>query len=260
MKIGLSTSCLYPLETEKSLLGVAKANIKATEIFFNANCELEKEFVAELKAIKDEYGMEVLAVHPTMSLAESFMLFSNYPRRYSEGISQYERYAEIACELGAEYIVMHGGKPNRALDNNGYFERFSRVAETVKKHGAVLLQENVAKFRAGNLDALKNMKDYLGDSAAFCLDIKQCVRGGYSPFDALKTLGDSVKHIHISDNTDGDDCMLPLAGNFDFPAFFDLCKSIGYKGNAIVEVYSDAYENEAELYASYHNFVKKFNF
>ncbi|MBO4432808.1 MAG: sugar phosphate isomerase/epimerase [Clostridia bacterium] len=260
MKIGLSTSCLYPLETEKALLCVAKAGIKTTEIFFNANCELEKEFVAQLKAIKDEYGMDVVSVHPTMSLAESFMLFSNYPRRYEEGISQYERYAEIACLLGAKYIVMHGGKPNRALDNNGYFERFAGVAERVKNNGAVLLQENVVKFRAGDLDVLKSMKKYLGDSAAFCLDIKQCMRGGYSPFEALKTLGDSVKHIHISDNTENDDCMLPLSGDFDFPAFFDLAKCVGYTGDAIVEVYNYAYKEEEELYAAYRNFIKKINF
>ena len=260
MKIGVSTSCFYPLETEKSLLNVAKAGIKTTEIFFNANCELEKDFVAELKAIKDGYGVEVVSIHPTMSLAESFMLFSNYPRRYREGISQFKRYAEIALELGAKYIVMHGGKPNKALDNKGYFERFSGVAETVRENGAVLLQENVVNFRAGNIEVLRDMKEYLGKDAAFCLDIKQAVRGGYSPFAALETLGDSVKHIHISDNNESDDCMLPLAGNFDFSAFFKLCEKVGYEGDAIIEVYRDAYREEREIYDSYKNFTEKLKF
>ena len=170
MRIGVSTSCLYPLETEKALLDVAKAGIKTTEIFFNANCELEKGFVSELKAITDEYGVKVLSVHPTMSLAESFMLFSAYERRYREAIEQYKRYAEIAAEFGAKYIIMHGGKPNRVLDNSGYFERFAGIAETVRINGATLLQENVVKFRAGNISVLSDMKQYLGDEAAFCLD------------------------------------------------------------------------------------------
>ncbi len=257
MKIGVSTSCFYPLETEKSLLSVAKAGVKTTEIFFNANCELQKGFVNELKAIIDEYGITVTSVHPTMSLAESFMLFSAYERRYKEGISQYIRYAEIAQELGGGYIIMHGGKPNKVLDNNGYFYRFSQIAEIVKEHGAILLQENVAKYRAGNLSVLESMKDYLGDSAAFCLDIKQCIRGGYSPFDAISALGSSVKHIHISDNTADNDCMLPLSGNFDFFAFFELAKEAGYKGDAIVEVYRDAYKTQDELYKSYKNLIEK---
>ncbi|MBO7520183.1 MAG: sugar phosphate isomerase/epimerase [Clostridia bacterium] len=256
MKIGVSTSCLYPLETEKALLGVAKAGIKTTEIFFNANCELEKDFVAGLKKTKDEYGIEIVSVHPTMSLAESFMFFSNYQRRYVEGMDFYKRYAEIAGELGAKYIIMHGGKPNRVLDNRGYFERFAHIAEAVRKNGAVLLQENVVKFRAGDIGVLADMKEYLGDSAAFCLDIKQCVRGGYSPFSALGILKDSVKHIHISDNTEDNDCMLPLSGNFDFSAFFELCERVNYKGDAIVEVYRDSYEKPEELYTAYRNFSK----
>lgn len=260
MKIGVSTSCLYPLETEKSLLSVAQAGVKTTEIFFNANCELEKDFVDLLKGIKDEYGIDVVSVHPTMSLAESFMLFSAYDRRYAEGIDQYKRYAEIAAELGAKYVIMHGGKPNRVLDNNGYFERFSGIAQAVRQSGAVLLQENVVKFRAGDLSVLKDMKEYLGDEAAFCLDIKQCIRGGYSPFEALDLLKNSVKHIHISDNSPDNDCMLPMCGNFDFSAFFGLCRQLRYGGDAIVEVYRDAYSEEGELYAAYNNLIKSINF
>lgn len=260
MRIGVSTSCLYPLETEKSLLSVVKAGVKTTEIFFNANCELEKGFVAQLKAIKDEYGADIVSVHPTMSLAESFMLFSNYPRRYEEGVSQFKRYTEIAAELGAKYIIMHGGKPNRAIDNREYFERFLNLAEMIKKGGATLLQENVVRFRAGSLETLRAMAEYSGGKANFCLDIKQCIRGGYSPFEALKTLKTAVKHIHISDNNGQDDCMLPLSGNFDFIGFFDLAKSVGYDGDAIIEVYRDAYGEERELYASYEKFVKSINF
>ena len=256
MRIGVSTSCLYPLETEKALLSVAKAGINTTEIFFNANCELEKDFVTVLKRIKDEYGVDVVSVHPTMSLAESFMFFSNYQRRYAEGMEFYKRYAEIAGELGAKYIIMHGGKPNRVLDNRGYFERFAQISESVRQNGAVLLQENVVKFRAGDIGVLADMKEYLGDNAAFCLDIKQCIRGGYSPFSALGILKNSVKHIHISDNTKDSDCMLPLCGDFDFAAFFELCKEVDFVGDAIVEVYRDSYKNPEELYASYRDFSK----
>lgn len=260
MKIGVSTSCLYPLETEKALSGVAKAGIKTTEIFFNAECELKDGFISILKSIKDEYGIKIVSIHPTMSLAESFMLFSNYPRRYKEGIEQYKRYAEIANRLDAKFIIMHGGKPNRAIDNSEYFYRFSSIREMIKRDGADLLQENVVNFRAGNLEVLKNMKDSLGQNAAFCLDIKQCIRGGYSPFDALSVLGDTVKHIHISDNKPDNDCMLPGQGGFDFISFFKLCNKVGFKGDAIVEVYRDAFVEDEELYESYTKFTEFLNF
>lgn len=257
MRIGLSTSCLYPLETEKALCAVCEKGCECTEIFFNALCELEEDFVDNLLEIKNRYNTPVVSVHPTMSLSESFMLYSAYERRYKEGLDWYKRYAEIAATLGAKYIIMHGGKPNKVLDDLGYIERFSQIAEAVEENGAVLLQENVVKFRAGNLDFLKLMKSTLKDKANFCLDIKQCIRGNYSPFDALEVLRESVKHIHISDSTPDNDCLVPSCGNFDFESFFLLAKEVGFKGDAMVEVYRDAYGDYAELFDTYKKFMGK---
>lgn len=248
--IGVSTACLYPLETEKSFETLGKSGIGTTEIFFNALCELSPKFIRQLKKIKDEYGMKVVSVHPTMSLAESFMLFSAYARRYDEGISQYKRYAEVAAELGAEYIIMHGGKPNDVLDNYGYCERFARIADAVKESGAQLLQENVVNYRAGNLEMLKYMAETL-DDVGFCIDVKQSVRGGYSPFDALEAVSGHIRHLHISDHTAENDCMLPLRGNFDFAGFFKTADDLGYCGAAMIEVYRNAYKNTEEISESY---------
>ena len=85
MKIGVSTACFYPLETEKALLKVAQSGVACTEVFFNALCELQPSFINELSKIQQEYNTCITAVHPTMSLAESFMLFSAYERRFAEG-------------------------------------------------------------------------------------------------------------------------------------------------------------------------------
>ena len=91
MKIGVSTASYYPLETEVALEEIGKSGIKTTEIFFNAECELKCSFIDILEDIKDKYGINVTAVHPTMSLAESFMFFSAYERRYRQGLDEYAR-------------------------------------------------------------------------------------------------------------------------------------------------------------------------
>ena len=101
MEIGVSTSCFYPLETEVALENLGKAGIKHTEIFFNALSELKQSFVDMLLDIQSEYGITVASLHPTMSLAESFMIFSNYERRYREAEDQFRRYSEFAARLGA---------------------------------------------------------------------------------------------------------------------------------------------------------------
>ena len=41
MDIGVSTACLYPLETEKALYELAKREVKNVEIFINSVDELE---------------------------------------------------------------------------------------------------------------------------------------------------------------------------------------------------------------------------
>ncbi len=251
MKIGISSSCLYPMYTEESFRLIASQGVELSEIFFNANCELQPPFIKNLSEIKNEYGITLSSIHPTMSLAESFMLFSNYDRRFNEGIEMYKRYGEIAASLGAKYVIMHGGKPNGTMDNYGYFDRFARVAEVVRQNGATLLQENVVNFRAGSLEALEDMSNYLGDSVNFCLDVKQSLRGGYSPYDVLHLLGDKIKHLHLSDSNEKYDCMLPLTGNFDFKKFLNTAKQCGYKGDAVVEVYRVAFGEPQELFDSH---------
>lgn len=251
MKIGISSSCLYPMYTEESFAYIAQNGVELSEIFFNANCELQPPFIKQLKEIKDEYAITLSSVHPTMSLAESFMLFSNYDRRFYEGLDMYKRYGEIAAELGAKYVIMHGGKPNGTMDNHGYFDRFAKVSELVRQSGATLLQENVVNFRAGSLEALADMSDYLGNNVSFCLDVKQSIRGGYSPYDVLHLLGNKIKHLHLSDSNEKYDCMLPLEGNFDFKLFLDTAKQCGYTGDAVIEVYRSAYDDPNELFAAH---------
>lgn len=251
MKIGISSSCLYPMYTEESFKLIAQQGVELSEIFFNANCELEPPFIKQLCDIKNEYGIEIKSVHPTMSLAESFMLFSNYDRRFNEGIEIFKRYGEIAAQLGAKYVIMHGGKYNGTMDNHGYFDRFALVADAVKQNGATLLQENVVNFRAGSLESLEDMSNYLGDNVNFCLDVKQSIRGGYSPYDVLRLLGGKIKHLHISDSNDKYDCMLPLDGNFNFKKFLGEAINCGYTGDAVIEVYRAAFGKPDELFQSH---------
>ena len=210
-----------------------------------------------MREIKDEYGIEIPSIHPTMSLAESFMLFSNYDRRFNEGLEIYNRYGEIAAQLDAKYVIMHGGKYNGTMDNHGYFDRFARVAEVVRQNGATLLQENVVNCRAGSLESLEDMSNYLGDDVNFCLDVKQSLRGGYSPYDVLHLLKGKIKHLHLSDSNEQFDCMLPLDGNFDFKKFLNEAVECGYTGDAVIEVYRAAFDDPNELFDSHQKLLSQ---
>lgn len=251
MKLGLSTASFYPLETEIALEQIGKMGIKNTEIFFNAECELKSSFIYILGDIIDHYGITVSAVHPTMSLAESFMFFSAYDRRFYEGLKQYARYSEIAAELGAKYIIMHGGKPNGILSDEEYCERYMALNRETTKNGVYVLQENVVHHRSGDIEFLRSMRDILGSDAKFCLDIKQSIRSGFDPQGLLEEFYPNIHHLHISDHSLAGDCLLPLNGNFNFEGFFKFLNKNQYDGSAVIEVYSSIYKDYSEITASF---------
>ncbi len=251
MKIGISTASFYPIETEIALEEVGKTGAKTTEIFFNAESELKSSFVDILYDIKNRYGIEVVSVHPTMSLAESFMMFSAYERRFYEALDSYSRYSEIAAELGAKYIIMHGGKPNGILSDEEYCQRYMQLKDAASKNGVTVLQENVAHHRAGEIEFMRSMRDILGDDAEFCIDIKQSIRCGYDPIELTKEFLANTRHYHISHHSTASDCLLPGNACFDFIDFFTILKDSGYNGSCIIEVYSNAYRQLSEIEDSY---------
>ncbi len=256
MKIGVSSACFYPLETELALEKIGKAGIKTAEIFFNCESELKDSFTDILLDIKEKYGIEITSIHPTMSLAESFMIFSAYERRFRESVEKYRKYSEAAQKLGAKYIIMHGGKPNGILSDEEYCERYMTLKEATLQNGVTVLQENVRNFRSGDIEFMRSMVDILGYDAEFCLDIKQSVRCGLEPIALVKEFLPYTKHFHISDHSLAGDCLLPMCGNFDFKSFFEILKEHSYNGSMMIEVYRHSYKEFEEIYKS-HNKISE---
>lgn len=256
MNIGVSTASFYPLETEEALKEIGKNGVKNTEIFFNAQCELKPAFIDILKDITDEYGINVKAIHPTLSLAEPFAIFSSYDRRFYESLETFARYSEIAAEFGAKYIILHGGRPDLKMTDEEYCERYMALKEVTLKNGVTVLQENVVNYRAGNIEFMRAMCDILGKDAEFCFDIKQSVRCGYPPLDLVKEFKEYIHHYHISDHSIAGDCFLPGNGGFDFSALFNMLKSDNKDLSFIIEVYSNAYKDYSEIFESYKHIIK----
>ena len=101
------------------------------------------------------------------------------------------------------------------------------------------------------------MSNYLGDLANFTLDVKQCIRAGYSVLQIATAMDFKIRHVHISDHCPSADCLLPLKGGFDFKAFFSLLKSKGYDGDFMIEVYKDAYKDTSEIFDSFEKLKKQ---
>lgn len=256
MKTGMSSACFYPLETEKSVKKCGEMGFKNIEIFVNSYCELNGTIRDEIKAICDYYGMKVCSVHPFTSFAESFVFFGSYSRRIDDGIEFYKNYFEFASFLGAGLINLHGAKTLYTVDNEEYFDRYARLFEAGKQFGVTVSQENVVDYRSQSPVFIKRMSDYLGDNFALTLDLKQCRRAGEKALDFIDAVGEKIKAVHISDFANGKDCIPPLEGNEDFKTIVNALKSKGYSGEFLIELYSNGFENEAQIVTAAEKFDK----
>ena len=251
MNIGLSSSCFYPLETEKSIEEIGKLGIKTSEIFFNSPIEMESPIINEVIRIKNYYEISIDSVHPCTSSCEPFFFFSDYERRFIDMLEFYKRYMESCNKLGAEILIIHGARDNMKITQEEYFERFSRIYREGKKFGVTVAQENVFRHKSGDPEFLKKMKKYMKDDFKFVFDLKQMRRCAYKEDDFLNELLENIVNVHISDSSEDEKCLPPGEGNYNLKGFIERLKSSGYNGNCLIELYRSNYNDYSQLKDSY---------
>ncbi len=250
MKVGASTSNFYPRPLEEALDTVLSLGIRHTEIFFNAVCELEPPFVDEMRRRLDAHGATAHAIHPHTSFMEPHFLFSVYERRADEMVENYKRNFEAAARLGARYLVLHGDRAQSQLTLEQSLERYERLYDLGTTFGVRVAQENVVRFRAESLAYIRALRQRLGEKAAFVLDVKQTVRCGHTIEEVAEAMGDAIVHVHVSDHTAEQDCLLPGEGTFDFGRLRDVLHARQYDGAVLMELYRRNFPDAAALKAA----------
>lgn len=243
----ISTACLYPLETEKSLAALLKLGFRQFEVFVNCESEFSDGFISLLDSELRPYDAKVYSMHLFTCGLEPFMFFSDYPRRFHDSVDQYSRYFEKAARLGAKIVVFHGDRRDSKLPFEEFCERFAALSEAAEREGVTLAQENVARCRGATAEAICGMKRLLGSRVRFVLDVKQALRAGESPLDMCDAMGENISCVHLSDSTAQCDCLLPGNGDFDFPSFLSRLRRYSYLGPLIIEVYSGCFKKLDEL-------------
>ena len=256
MNLGISSACLYPELTEKAVRFLCESGASEIEVFFNSACEMQGEILSEISHIVKANGTKVVSVHPFTSGFEPFMLFSDYERRFEDGLRFCKTYFEAMHTLGAEILVLHGDRKDSRHSDERYFERYLKLFREAKKEGICVAQENVCRCRSYELEFIENMKSALKDEVAFVLDLKQASRSGLDFKAVLSAMGDRLVHLHLNDCDEQNDCLLPGRGNRDFKELFEIFKNNGYKGSGVIEVYRQNFDKPSELIESL-NYLNK---
>lgn len=252
MSVGVSTACFYPELTENAVKFLCENGVSQMEIFFNSACEIKGKIFSEICACVRENSAKVVSVHPFSSAFEPLMLFSDYERRFEDGLEFYKKYFDVCNALGAEILVLHGDRADRTDCDDRYFERYRRLYQAAKQQGVTVAQENVAYCRSKDVKFIKKMHDILGDEVAFVLDLKQARRSGVDFCDLVSAMGSRLVHLHANDYDDNSDCLLPGQGKSDFAEIFSTLYKNGFCGESIIEVYRSNYGNYNELVSSMH--------
>ncbi|MBQ8731910.1 MAG: sugar phosphate isomerase/epimerase [Oscillospiraceae bacterium] len=256
--IGISTASLYPEELEKALQFLAENGIGQTELFFNCMTEIEPEFTRLYRNCTRDYGIRIAATHPFTCPLEPLLFFSGYQRRTQESLELYRKFFDFTAEVGGNIFVFHGAKYQTPCEDQQYFDVFGQLQDLATQSGVIIAQENVCRCKSRSLDFLKDMKAYLGDKALFTLDLKQAIRSEESPFAIIDALGSSIVHLHISDSTAENDCLVPLDGTFDFDGLFRQMEALSYQGVYLVEVYRNSYREASDLVEKVHIFTDRY--
>lgn len=249
MRAGISTACLYPALLEKSLSTLLSMDFSLFEVFINTCSEMKNDYLMDLKRMLEDRGATVKSVHPFTSGYEGFLLFSDYERRFFDGLDFYRRYLETCNQLGASILVLHGKKADgkSPISEELYFERYLRLFELGRTYGVTVAQENVNLFLSDSPEFVRRMKSYCGENCAFVFDVKQAVRGGVAPFELCGAMGEKIVHVHLNDNSPESDCLLPGFGTMDFPCLLGQLRRFGYDGDLMIEVYRKSFHALPEL-------------
>ena len=261
-KLGISTAVFYPMEAMRAFdIICCKSDYKICEIFINTKSETERDFLNEIKLKADDNGVRITAVHPYFSGYESFLFFTDYPRRIYDSIDLYRQFFEAAAFWGAEYINFHGLKKEvQNFPAEKYAENFLMLSDEAKKYGVEVLQENVADTYCSSSDFIQEISKIAesnNKNIRFTLDFKHALIAGEDILEMIDIMGENLVHIHFNDmnmthleNISRRSCRLPFLGNLDYNIIFKKLFDINYIGNYIIEVYRNNYETETDIIES----------
>lgn len=247
MQIGISTANLYPMTVEDALSSIGGLGAKTAEVFVNTVSELTPEFAAAMKQRATQHGMTIRSLHSYTSCFEPYLLFSQYERRFEDGLLVFDPIFKAAADMGAAFVILHGDRDPGVLPAEQSIARFEALYDRGQQHGVTLLQENVVRFRACQPAFVREMRKVLGDKAQFTFDFKQCRRTGIPYEEMIDAMRGAIRHVHISDSDAEHDCLMPGAGQEDLVSTLRLLKDAGFDGAVIIELYRHNFDKIEEL-------------
>lgn len=254
MRIGFSTASFFKKElTEDALVSIGKLGASCCEVFLGSYSEYTQRFAKLLKSRKN--GVDIVSVH-TLNQQYEPDLFNQVERARKDSETILHKVARAANIVGARYYTFHGPAMLRRVNYSFDYEKLGKRIEELcsyvreNSYGTTsLTYENVHWCYSNTPEFFQNIIPN-APSLKTCLDVKQALQSGFLPEKYIDAMGNRLTNVHLCDYNNGKTA-LPGKGAFDFEKLFGVLLSSGYRGDAMIEVYSGDYDGYDELARSF---------
>ncbi len=244
IRVGMSTTCVYPLEPEQAFRLAKLAGFDGIEIMVTQE-ELTQD-PRHLLDLSRRYALPIISIHAPVLLLTHFV-WGRDPR------VKLARTAQLARAVGADTVVVH--PPFRW--QSSYASNFlAIVRELSAQYGVEIAVENMFPWRAAG----RNLKAYapgwdtrLMDCDAVTLDFSHAALSGVSSLEFANDLAGRLRHVHLCDGSGAigegqifDEHLLPGHGREPVAEVLELLTERGWDGAIVAEVNTRRAKTERE--------------
>ncbi|MBX3098955.1 MAG: sugar phosphate isomerase/epimerase [Salinibacterium sp.] len=244
IRIGMSTSCVFPLSTEDAFRLAEQAGFDGIEVMVTQD-PTTRDSVG-LTRLAHRFRLPILSVHAPV-LTRSQFVWSTDPAH------KLERSAELAARLGATTVVVH--PPYRWQMR--YARRFvDHVAAVSARYGVEVAVENMFPLTVGpvTLRVFSPGPDPTTSDApaAVTLDFSHAALAGRDSLEMTMAAGDRLRHVHLCDGTGSmaeghrDEHLVPGHGTQPVAEVLQYLGHRRWQGSLIAEVATGAAATDSE--------------
>jgi len=244
IRIGMSTSCVYPLGTESAFRLARQAGFDGVEVMVTA--ERTTQRASALLALADRHELPVMSIHAPVLFLTQWM--------WGDARGKLERSAELANAVGASSVVVH---PPFVWQYR-YARRFTElVREISEASGVELCVENMFSWKVGRrvLRAYAPSIDPTAmDVDAMTLDFSHASLSGRDSLELALAMGDRLRHVHLCDGSRSvlegqvsDQHLIPGRGSQPVAEVLSHLASQDWDGQIVAEVHTSARSPQGRL-------------
>jgi sugar phosphate isomerase/epimerase len=227
--VALSSASVYPLSVHDAFACAADLGFDGVEVMVTNNSTSQE--AAALVHLAERYDQPIVSIHaPTLLLTQQV---------WGGAWSKIRRSCQMAREVGCDTVVVH--PPFRW--QTGYADGFSiGVRDLADEYEVHIAVENMYPWRVRGRDARAYLPhwDPVGqDYRDVTWDFSHAATAREDSLEALKALGASVRHIHLTDGSGAsfrDEHLLPGQGTQRVGECLQYLADSAFEGVVVAEI------------------------